>query len=101
MTVMSLKPRLSVIGDLARLTAAIFAEDCDPPVIIYWRPLFRKLVLACDVLGVEMTCILAGYDVVVVATPPPPTITPQAFGAAEEIPLELEDPFVVKFGVCY
>ena len=47
MTVMSLMPFLSVIGDLTILMAAVLAEFCGALVIICWRPLLRKFDLAC------------------------------------------------------
>ena len=45
--VMSLMPFLSVTGDLTMLIVAVLADACGALVIICWRPLLRKFVLAC------------------------------------------------------
>ena len=101
LTVMSLMPFLSVTGDLTILMVAVLTEACGALVIICWRPLLRKFVLACWSAVTVPGGVAAEYDVVTMAAPPPPIIIPQVFGVDADVPpLELEEPSF-NFDFCF
>ena len=84
-------------------TAAVLAEDCGALVIICWRPLLRKFVLACSLAVVGPGVMAVDYDVVTMAAPPAlPIIIPQVFGVDADVPsLELEEPFEFTADFCF